>query len=82
MKLFYFWVFGVLWDFLFNEDYALFISFIIIIILKLIVNMNILASRLPALKFIAIAGGIQLGLTLFSNVSLKLLREQACQCLV
>ena len=30
--------------------------------------MNILASRLPAVKFLMIAGGIQLGLTLFSNV--------------
>lgn len=30
--------------------------------------MNIIASRLPALKFVGIAGIIQLGLTLFSNV--------------
>ena len=31
-------------------------------------NFNLLASRLPALKFIGIAGAIQLGLTVFSNV--------------
>lgn len=31
--------------------------------------MNIIASRLPALKFLGIAGAIQLGLTIFSNVS-------------
>lgn len=30
--------------------------------------MNIIASRLPAVKFLMLAGGIQLGLTLFSNV--------------
>jgi hypothetical protein len=32
--------------------------------------MSVLASRLPALKFLAIAGAIQLGLTLVSNVAL------------
>ena len=32
--------------------------------------MNILASRLPALKFLGIAGLIQLGLTLSSNVNI------------
>lgn len=31
--------------------------------------MNIIASRLPALKFLGIAGAIQLGLTVFSNVT-------------
>jgi hypothetical protein len=31
--------------------------------------MNILASRLPAIKFLALAGAIQLGLTLTSNVN-------------
>ncbi len=31
--------------------------------------MNFLASRLPALKFIAFAGAIQLGLTVVSNVA-------------
>jgi hypothetical protein len=31
--------------------------------------MNILASRLPAIRFLALAGAIQLGLTLTSNVS-------------
>ena len=37
--------------------------------------MNIIASRLPAVKFLMIAGGIQLGLTLFSNVWLTLIAE-------
>ena len=32
--------------------------------------MNILASRLPALRFLAIAGAFQLGLTLTSNVTI------------
>jgi len=37
--------------------------------------MNIIASRLPAIKFLMLAGGIQLGLTLFSNVLLPLTEE-------
>ena len=32
--------------------------------------MNLIASRLPALKFVALAGAIQLGLTIFANVYL------------
>jgi hypothetical protein len=34
-------------------------------------QMNILSSRLPALKFLAIAAVFQYGLTVFSNVNSK-----------
>ncbi len=44
--------------------------------------MNIIASRLPALKFLAIAGVIQLGLTLASNVQQLKNRVQECRCSV
>ena len=49
--------------------------------LKLIIFMSIIANRLPAIKFLAIAGGIQLGLTLFSNVLHLSSRLLECPCL-